>query len=217
MGKLKTNSRKVFCRVLPLLAALILILGSCLTVRAAEDVNINTVIANLENRSGFKQYEYNLLVDAGYYYFFITSTSPCTVYNDNLQLYIEFEPNWGYGYYYFDNNFNVYQYNQNNDTRANRLTLNNYKYLDSSSTEPFSLTEFQDSIIECDYVILDYNDNVVFPEPVHPILQEAAQAIVPEEVMKETIGLLPLLIPFLVGLVGFWKGLQFLSQILRKA
>ena len=35
--------------------------------------------------------------------------------------------------------------------------------------------------------------------------------------LAQIVGLLPLLIPFLVGLAAFWKGLRFLFSLLRKA
>ena len=196
MGKLKTNSRKVFCRVLPLLAALILILGSCLTVSAEDDPYNISELENLGYYHLMKQVE-----GSGTYYVYLTYSYPLYYYADGSTAYLKSSKNQDYLYYISDDSMSTWGEVRNG-------TLNNSN-LASRIDENYS-------ILFSSYDIKDIDDNVVFPGPVPPLVK-AAEGIAPEEVMKETIGLLPLLIPFLVGLVGFWKGWQFLLRILRKA
>ena len=62
------------------------------------------------------------------------------------------------------------------------------------------------------------NGTVVFQGTLRPIpLVMAALTIRPGEVLKEILGMVPLLIPLLAGCLGLRKALRILSQILRTA
>lgn len=62
-----------------------------------------------------------------------------------------------------------------------------------------------------------YNGEVFFQQPVISPLTKVVMMISPEIVLGQILGLLPLLIPCLVGLVAFSKGWRFLLSILQKA
>lgn len=204
MGKLKMKCKKVFCRVLPLLAALVLILGSCLTVSAATttseplDSSVENIIYSYLNQN-YSSYEWKYILYLGD----VAYVSTDAMYSDGTNFYIK------------NDSVNRKLYFSGNTITKSISTSTNSNNSIIDNTSLFLTCGSGTIYINND--ITDGHGNVVFQLPVVPILQEAAQGIVPEEVMKETIGLLPLLIPFLVGLVGFWKGWQFLLQILRKA
>lgn len=61
------------------------------------------------------------------------------------------------------------------------------------------------------------NGDVFFYLPKPTALVQIAETITAKQILGQMIGLLPLLIVFLIGLVGFWKGWQFLLKILRRA
>lgn len=200
MGKLKMKYKKVFCRVLPLLAALVLVLGSCLTVCAEESIDYDTEYAKLCDSYSELKNTYCFVLGQSINSIWYFSDKPFTSNENGSTL-------------SYSDNCNIYTYTR--DNASGSFVRNSGHYYDNSG----AILVNGDKKLNCVYTshkIYDNLGNLVFRGPVPPLVK-AAEGIVPEEVMKETIGLLPLLIPFLVGLVGFWKGLRFLLQILRKA
>ena len=67
------------------------------------------------------------------------------------------------------------------------------------------------------YLIRTENNSVVFPEAPQGILTPIAREAPLAEVMKEVLGLIPIVIVTIVGLISLRKGLQLLSTVLHNS
>lgn len=206
---MERSKKRFLTRVLPVLAAVVLMVGSCLTVCAEVTTNytINDVLQAIKD-SGKTVYTYSFMYKYDSDYYVITTTSECTLTNNISSVQI-----------FTDGSYCCYRVTDvENKYISNISSTPDYVYFYSSSSGliKMSYSNLQSNFIESNYDVFDSEGNVVFRGPVPPLVR-VAEAIAPETVQKEIISLIPLLIPCLVGYLALRKGLRFLSSILRAA
>lgn len=125
------------------------------------------------------------------------------------------------------------------DTENKQLTFNEYySYLLGSEGYSNSSIDFDDyTILSCSLDIYEYNTetnmltNKVFPQPPveEPPVEEETPVVVEktlapimettplEEVMKEILGILPVILMIIVGLISLRKALRLLSRVLHRS
>ena len=207
--------KKLFKRFAPLLLALVMVLGSCLTVSAAsysDDVAKNCYDTCLEKVKDLgldpSVYKYSVVFyeepfgsPPGYYALIF-----------NVPVYID-----GSSYSY---NGSVFSYVRCSyigghysflSGSTDTLTTIGANYLKRSSYDVYSSSSSSSPIHEAD------TDFFPIPPTPAPPLVGAVQGAAPEEALTEVILLIPLLILYLVGYRGLQKGLQILSTLLRRA
>lgn len=195
------SKKRYLTRVLPVLAALVLMLGSCLTVCAAEEtIDYESEYIKLCDSYSELKNTYCFVLGQSINSIWYFSDKP-------------FTSNVNGSVLFYSDNCNVYTYTRENTSGS--FIRNSGYYYDKSG----SILVNGNEKLNCIYTTHNIYDNVgnlVFLGPVPPLVR-VAEAIAPETVQKEIISLIPLLIPCLVGYLALRKGLRFLSSILRAA
>lgn len=208
--------KKLFKRVAPLLLALVMVLGSCLTVSAADNYDSSDISAYSAIIDYCKDHD----IDVYSYQTFWTSSNGSTKY-----LFLSDHMIYSYSgnfFFYEEGNYKLFSYSNGSvssvtsGARAagmaiqfkgfyNRHLLSNYNiYVSSRGVYSESNTIFSNA-----------DTTGFFPAP--PPLVAAVKGAAPEEALKEVILLIPLSILFLAGCLGLRKGLRLLLTLLRRA
>lgn len=203
--------KKLFKRIAPLLLALVMVLGSCLTVSAATTNPYEDI---------FQQY-----YKSGFDYFLVFDKSDCiTYYFVDQPVYHQLSgsnyyltPTSDYYSYYvsYDKSKNTYS-TGGNSSYLRSWTSSKLELMKDSSTSLYT----GGSLIYSNHDIYDIGakegDDPFFQGPVRPLVA-AVQGAGPEEALKEVILLIPLSILFLAGCLGLRKGLRLLLTLLHQA
>lgn len=208
--------KKLLKRIAPLLLALVMVLGSCLTVSAADNYDSSDTSAY----SAIIDYCKDQDIDIYTYQTFWTSS-------DGSKKYLFLTDHMIYQYsgnffFYDTGNYKLFSYSSGSvsvvtsGARAagmaiqikgfyNRHLLSNYNiYVSNNGVYSESNTIYSNA-----------DTSGFFPTP--PPLVAAVQGAGPEEALKEVILLIPLSILFLVGCLGLRKALRLLLTLLRRA
>ena len=199
--------KKLFKRIAPLLLALVMVLGSCLTVSAAapsSSDDYESVISKYQ-KDGFN---YCLVIEqdskANYIRYIFTD---CPLYR------IYYSSRYYLGCKTSCNTYTVdYSIVSDSFSIGSTISLPSGNYvlsLGTGSTLLYSNADIYDSDAKD-------GDDPFFQGPVRPLVA-AVQGASPEEALTEVILLIPLSILFLVGYRGLQKGLQILSTLLHRA
>lgn len=204
--------KKLFKRFAPLLLALVMVLGSCLTVCAADDSFVmpssqegfDSLIAKYK-KSGF---DYSIVAsvsapDSNMVARIAYSTEPLDI---NSSKYLV---NDSARFYSID----IFKNGSSNFDSVNVISLKNS-----------FCSFFYDSNLSVLYSNYDIyrvgadkeTDTPFFRGPVRPLVG-AVQGAAPEEALKEVILLIPLSILFLAGCLELRKGLRLLLTLLHRA
>lgn len=201
--------KKLFKRFAPLLLALVMVLGSCLTVSAAVPSSADeyeSVISKYQK----EDFNYCLVIEqdskANYIRYLFTDCPLYAFYSSRDSRY----------YLGCKTSFRTYlvDYSTVSDSFSigsiNSLSSGQYVLsIGTGSTLLYSNTDIY-------YSDAKDGDDPFFRGPVPPLVG-AVQGAVPERALTEVILLIPLSILFLVGYRGLQKGLQILSTLLRRA
>lgn len=228
--------KKLVKRVLPLVLAAVLVIGSCLTVHAEEPaidyqhltreqmLNLVNDFRNIVNQELYPVYKYQTFLyyrnsDGTYSSVeFFVSEQPFGTYN--------ISGNWP-KYSIFNSNDKSSRYYQFKVDGAGKISWSDIFTVNPNGRKDIGDARNQYDISNysivingntADYVAIpsaSYDFFLVPPTP--PVVATAVGAVDLTAVLKEIISLTPLLILFLVGLEAFWKGLRFLSSILHQA
>ena len=203
--------KKLLKRIAPLLLALVMVLGSCLTVSAAESNPYEDI---------FQQY-----YKSGFDYFLVFDKSDCVTYCFvNQPVYHQFLDSS----YYITPTSDYYSYCVSYDKIKNSYsTFGDSSYLRSWTSSKLELMKDSStslytggSLIYSNHDIYDIGakegDEPFFRGPERPLVA-AVRGAGPVEALKEVILLIPLSILFLAGCLGLRKGLQLLLTLLRRA
>lgn len=204
--------KKLFKRIAPLLLALVMVLGSCLTVSAAsysDDLGKNCydkALARVKELGlDTSVYKYAVI---GYQEPF--GTSPYTLcYIFSAPVYVtsngfNYDQSFSYvGCTYHGDSYSLSSGTGGLITGVGSIKRSSYDVYSSSTATSPSHTA----------------DTDFFPIPPTPVppLVGAVQGAAPEEALKEVILLIPLSILFLVGCLGLRKGLRLLLTLLHQA
>lgn len=186
----------------PILLAITLVLGSCLTVSAA-------TTSNTSGSSSGKPFYYPLPFNpsdfSAYVVLYRSASNERLAYclSDggfivNSEGYLSVTSSGKYRIYSFDGN-----------SWGTGSSINSY-----ISGQAICL--FSHGVAECSENIYDSTGKLVFQVPVRPLVG-AVMGAAPEKTLKEIILLIPLSIPFLAGCLGLRKALRLVLSILRKA
>lgn len=200
--------KKLFKRFVPLLLALVMVLGSCLTVSAASslpstDKEYEAIITE-KYHEGFP-----------YAVFVKDSQYPAQA----LVLYtFSAEPFYKDGYFYFTKEWSYYIhiYDVDRDTwteqKSVKYSTGNMVSINTQSSKSIAYSNNDIYLVGAD----KEKDEPFFRGPERPLVA-AVRGASPEEALKEVILLIPLSILFLAGYLGLQKGLRLLSTLLRRA
>ena len=201
--------KKLFKRIAPLLLALVMVLGSCLTVSAATSLPST----DKEYEAIIEKYQ-----QSGYPYAVIQSYSadPSACF---LIFYYSIEP--------FVNNKGELVFSGNwSSYRVSYNSTEDYWSVGSSTTHSSTVSSSGFSISGAPILYSNFDiyrvgadkekDEPFFRGPERPLVA-AVRGAGPEEALKEVILLIPLSILFLAGCLGLRKGLRLLLTLLRRA
>lgn len=201
--------KKLFKRIAPLLLALVMVMGSCLTVSAATslpstDKEYEAIIEKYQKIG----YPYsvcysqpsNSVAVFGIYYF---SAEP----RINSQRLFNFSTSGSYYYVTYDEVHDIWTSHEVSDFNIN-TNIGLFCY--DSVTVKYSNFDIYEVGADKE------KDDPFFRGPVPPLVG-AVQGAAPEEALKEVILLIPLSILFLAGCLGLRKGLRLLLTLLRQA
>lgn len=198
--------KKLFKRFAPLLLALVMVLGSCLTVSAAVPSSTDEY-KSLVSEYAHEGYPYAICVKNSEY--------PSQAF---LIYYFSSEPFFKDGYVYFNTKWSYFThiYNSTKDSWSMNQSIeygtSNMCSLTISKGTSIVYTSADLYLVGAD----KEKDDPFFRGPVRPLVA-AVEGAVPERALTEVILLIPLSILFLVGYRGLQKGLQILSTLLRRA
>lgn len=206
--------KKLFKRIAPVVLALVMVLGSCLTVSAAEsDTDILQKFISYAESKDYEIYKYQAFIqDSGYGIEFICSDAPL-VYDrnpsaSNEQAIFTSDKSNAYTLRYSSGSLSVY--NASKNYASHTLLGSSYNLSATGNYFNHTVKNYSDSSLS-----LSYDSTGFFPTP--PPLVAAVQGAAPEEALKEVILLIPLSILFLAGCLGLRKGLRLLLTLLRRA
>lgn len=200
--------KKLLKRIAPLLLALVMVLGSCLTVSAASslpstDKEYEAIITE-KYHEGFP-----------YAVFVKDSQYPAQA----LVLYtFSAEPFYKDGYFYFTKEWSYYIhiYDVNRDTwteqKSVKYSTGNMVSINKQSSKSIAYSNNDIYFVGAD----KEKDEPFFRGPERPLVA-AVRGAGPEEALKEVILLIPLSILFLAGCLGLRKALRLLLTLLRRA
>lgn len=200
--------KKLFKLFAPLLLALVMVLGSCLTVCAATSLP-----------STDKEYE-AIITDKyheGFPYavFVKDSKNPGSA----LSLYtFNAEPFYENGYFYFTKKWSFYLHTYNADSgiwtemKSVEYSTQNMVAIDLASYRSIAYSNNDIYRVGAD----KEKDEPFFRGPERPLVA-AVRGAGPEEALKEVILLIPLSILFLAGYLGLRKALRLLLTLSRRA
>ncbi len=209
--------KKLFKRIAPLLLALVMVLGSCLTVSAAEsfqkakaEVVYDALVDHLKDLGVESKYKYFLINfdnSYGVYYSAIAFDKPVyrvasgrVAYSESFSCIVSTNHNGSTPAFY---SFDCSSDSGLSSGYFNGLVKSSYDlYSDSSGTNLFLSAD---------------TDFFPIPPTPAPPLVGAVQGAAPEEALKEVILLIPLSILFLAGCLGLRKGLRLLLTLLHRA
>ena len=204
--------KKLFKRFAPLLLALVMVLGSCLTVSAADyDSSDQLAIEQFEKYISDNELSFGTdykfyWVSSGSKYLLLTS-APLKMGHaangaDNLISSASLSYIW-------------FTYS------GGSVVVNRQGSLSGSDASLFSPGPISKLVVNYDFKVSDgslykaADSSGFFPTP--PPLVAAVKGAAPEKALTEVILLIPLLILYLVGYRGLQKGLQILSTLLCRA
>lgn len=206
--------KKLFKRFAPLLLALVMVLGSCLTVSAAEsDTDILQQFISYAKSKDYEIYKYQAFIqDSGHGIEFICSDAPL-VYDrhpsaSNEQAIFTSDKSNAYTLRYASGSISVY--NASKNYASHILLGSSYNLSATGNYFNHTVKNYSDSSLS-----LSYDSTGFFPTP--PPLVAAVEGADLTAVQREIILLIPLSILYLVGYRGLQKGLQILSTLLRRA
>lgn len=204
--------KKLFKRIAPLLLALVMVLGSCLTVSASDD-NPYSDIYNSYHKSGF---DYFLVFDKGDSITYFFCDQP--VYHQSVGNVYYITPTFDYHSYrvFYDKSKKTFSLSGDGSDLQNWKSIK-IELMKGSSVELHS----GGSLIYSNHDIFEIGanketDEPFFRGPERPLVA-AVQGASPEEALKEVILLIPLSILFLAGCLGLRKALRLLLTLLRRA
>lgn len=200
--------RKLKKVMLPLLLSMILLVGSCLPVMAAFRTveTADGMELAFEEEYDQEKYPYWIAYKNGSQYI-IRCTSAKLFYDSGIIK--------AYGA--------LQQLYCNNTFIDNRIHVYSYTSGYYSDTSYKNLKDATSGIVAANYDVCDASGNVVFQKPPEPIVKEptrlqmVTEGIQMTAVMKEIIGMIPLLIPLLAGFLGLRKALSLISRTLQAA
>lgn len=198
--------KKLFKRIAPLLLALVMVMGSCLTVSAAVPSSTDEY-KSLVSKYAHEGYPYAICVK--------DSQSPSQAF---LIYYFSSEPFFKDGYVYFNTKWSYFThiYNSSNDSwhmsQSVEHGTSNMCNLTLSPGRSIVYTSADLYLVGAD----KEKDEPFFRGPERPLVA-AVRGVSPEEALKEVILLIPLSILFLAGCLGLRKGLRLLLTLLRRA
>ena len=195
--EVKINKAGKLCKAIcPLLLSLVLVFVSSVPVLAAPTVNGYELPTYYTENDRFITWEYTEAGNYRYWCLIIPQNANIYASVSNGRLTVESDVPMCYAC----------------------ISDSGYYQSDEWILTPFSGTGFSgtyDEIVSSDYDIFDSSGNLVFRGP-SPLVRVAA-AIQPGIVMKEVIGMIPLLIPLLAGYLGLRKALSLISRTLQAA
>lgn len=206
--------------MLPLVIAVCMFLGSLffsLDVEAAQDdtapsFDVDAIMASIDGDF----YTYNVIVSAnivGYpTKYYLISTSAPLFYHKESSIY-QYDC---LSFFESSGNYITYVYNENSEqfTFYSKGTLDPYP--DSNRVAMMGVRQFFSSSYDIyKYQGSQYTGEVVFQGP--SPFQQAVRGQDWTTVMTEIVIMVPLLIVFLVSLIGLRKGLRFVSSFLHRA
>lgn len=243
MKKMLRN--KALKRIIPLLLAVVMMFGSCLTVFAAEGGSSDTTIdyqhltqeqmyglvndfRSIINQEIYPVYKYQMFL-----YYWDNTTKTCS----GIEFFVSEQPfgsyntsgNWP-AYCIFNQNDKSSRYYQFKVDGAGKITWSDILTVDPNGRK--TVGDWRNQHDSSNYNLINDGDverytaipsgvyDFFLVPPTPPILAAAVEEVGAETLMEtwdQILGLIPLLTLFLVGLVAFWKGLQFLFERLRKA
>lgn len=221
---------KLFKRIAPLLLAMVMVLGSCLTVSAAGSSTLEDCLNN--DFAPYREY-LDSHRDANFPFVGVLGGKSSSTYSitkvyvsnvpfmedstsgSNSATYICLYPG------YIDESAKYYELSLVDGvvSKGNVITLgsNTRLYGVSGRVTPFLVSNYalvvSGSESEYKAVLSEYADFFPGPAP----LVAAVMKVEPEKTLKEVILLIPLSVLFLAGCLGLRKGLRYLSSILRRA
>lgn len=201
--------KKLFKRFAPLLLALVMVLGSCLTVNAAtfppcndDDKVVYSKIIQYLNDNDIKIPKYQIFFgSAGRLALF---DEPYLIYDAKLQA---------------PNTISIYCYSNGSITlkHPSDFYVDNCLHLPNTwrISSNYDVYAASSSGASTGNIYLASDTTGFFPTP--PPLVAAVEGAAPERALTEVILLIPLSILYLVGYRGLQKGLQILSTLLHRA
>ena len=202
--------KKLFKRIAPLLLALVMVLGSCLTVSAADDTftiptsqeGFDSLIAKYK-KSGFDYaYVYKSNISNSTYVAYIRYSNEPLYANSSDYLVNDSASSYG---------VNIY--------RSGEVVIDPIISMKNSFSSEFTNSNL--TVLYSNYDIYRVGadkekDEPFFRGPERPLVA-AVRGAGPEEALKEVILLIPLSILFLAGCLGLRKGLRLLLTLLHRA
>ena len=201
--------KKLFKRIAPLLLALVMVLGSCLTVSAATTLPSTSdeyeAVIKEHQKAG---YPYAICVEqpsnsAAVFSIYYFSIEPYV----NSSKYIKFLSTGSYYYVSYNPSADTWIYsdlsNVNTSTNIGLFCYDSV-FVKYSNSDIYLVGADKEK------------DDPFFRGPVRPLVA-AVQGAAPEEALKEVILLIPLSILFLAGCLGLRKGLRLLLTLLHQA
>ena len=207
-----------------ILAIMISFTSSCFAVEAENSKTINVCyedkVYTVDYSSVYSStYDPNYIVPSTYDKYFIyknNSSGVVTLYVSGGDIEFSIVCDNDKKYIYAPGNsdnpvvFLTYQYNSSDDVFSH--------YSDGASSGYRTFVDV--TVLASNYDVLDQNGKVVFqktPVGVQPTLAPIVQQVPLEETIKEIVGILPIVLIILVGLIGLRKALALLSQTLHNA
>lgn len=183
------------------------------TVKATTDEEYSIIYEKIEHYFDIKYNEYHYFtywLRGNFYYCYIENidlSTPIYIVKDE------------------DNNLHVYDVNTQEELS---YLIKAVEFL------KISYTDYSDSvkILPTDFITFNYSsyndpvhsnftmynsDNTIFFQQTPSVVRPVVERVALKEVIKEVLGILPLIIALLVCFLGFRKGLQVLSNVLHKA
>ena len=199
--------KKLFKRIAPLLLALVMVLGSCLTVCAATLPSTDKEYEALITEKYHEGFPYAVFVKDSKY-----PAQALTLYTFSA------EPFYKDGYFYFTKKWSYYChiYDVDRDKWTEQKSVEyssqNMVAIDSASYRSIAYSNNDIYRVGAD----KEKDEPFFRGPERPLVA-AVRGAGPEEALKEVILLIPLSILFLAGCLGLRKGLRLLLTLSRRA
>lgn len=208
--------KKLFKRIAPLLLALVMVLGSCLTVSAADNYDSSDVSAYSAIIDYCKDHD----IDVYSYQTFWTSSDGSTKY-----LFLTDHMIYSYSgsfFFYEDGNYKLFSYSNgcvssvSSGGRAAGMAIQINGFYNRHLLSNYNIYVSNRGVYsESNTIYSNVDTTGFFPTP--PPLVAAVQGAAPEEALKEVILLIPLSILFLAGCLRLRKGLRLLLTLLRRA
>lgn len=200
--------KKLFKRIAPIVLALVMVLGSCLTVSAADLPIYNDATITDQCKSDYSAYIAYLKdsdIDIPEYQVYDSKSRQIAFYN--------VQP------YY---NGNIYSFQCADGFILSGVGSGSIVKTVPKSNDPVWRCSIRMCVANFD--VLNSTNDAYFVKkdttgffPTPPPLVAAVQGAAPEEALKEVILLIPLSILFLAGCLGLRKGLRLLLTLLRQA